>query len=114
MGGHAKHDCIDSSFVRITLEHYGLNPTDTRTSCAWIALLREFEFVRSEPFFAHLVICRRWYWRHCCRRIEKLTNQVECVVRTLFHQPVAGLGHHRLLNVYGNVAHDYRLQRTER
>ena len=54
MRGHAQHDGIDASFIRVTLEHYGLYPADARTSCARIALLREFELPRSEPCFAYI------------------------------------------------------------
>jgi hypothetical protein len=56
MRGHSPHDRVDASFIRVTSEDYGLYPTHAQTSCARIALLREFELARCKPCFAYIVV----------------------------------------------------------
>src|SRR5438477_10329209 len=81
MRGHAQHDRVDATFIRVTLEHYGLYPADARTSRARIALLREFELARSQPCFAYILVRRGMNWnrwadesRNCRTRLTVYTG----------------------------------------
>jgi hypothetical protein len=54
--GHTQHNRVDTTFVRVAFEHYGLYPADARTSRARIALLGESELARRKPCFACILV----------------------------------------------------------
>src|SRR5215469_18093535 len=114
MRGYTQHYRVDASFIWVALEHDGLYPTHTRTSGARIALLRELELARGNPLFAHILFLRCADWTRWRRRVEILSNEADCVLWTLFHQPVPRVRYDCLLYVDCQVPHDHRFQRSER
>src|ERR1700756_1016224 len=100
MRGHAKHNRVYPSLIRIAFQDHRLDACNSGVSRTRIASLRV------------LILCRRQALFR--RSVEKSTDQRYCLNRAFLHQPVSGACNHRFSNIGCYVTHNHGLQSAER